>query len=560
MRNYRDIYEFWKNDSFFDEQTRAELAAISDEKEIEERFYRDLSFGTGGLRGIIGAGSNRMNRYTVRRASTGFARFLLDKFGEDAKKRGVAIARDSRNFSAEFAEETALTMCAMGIPAYLFDELSSTPLLSFTVRELGCVGGVVITASHNPKEYNGYKAYDETGCQLGVEDADAVIRCVDATEMTSTRLMDKSEALNKGLLHILGNDIVEKHLEAVQEQAHETDPAAKAALKIVYTPLHGCGNYPVREVLRRQAYSSVSVVEAQCVPDGNFPTVTSPNPEEKSALEMALAQARAESAELVLATDPDSDRIGIAVRDGEDFRLISGNQVGALLVDYVLTRRAERITPKTRLITTIVTSEFGRAAAALHGVKTDLVLTGFKHICGRMNEYAANGEAVPFMGYEESYGYLVGSYARDKDGILSAMLIAEMTAYYASLGKTLCDVLKELYAKTGYYLDTQSNYYFHGKEGAEKISAMNDKLRRMGKDLMPGIVEIKDYEAGIDGLPPSDVLKYFFEDGSWLAIRPSGTEPKIKIYYCMHAENREAAEDLLKDKKLRMDAFVDSFR
>lgn len=558
MSDYREKYEFWKNNKFFDEETRLELAAISDEKEIEERFYKDLEFGTGGLRGILGAGSNRMNKYNIRKATTGFGLFLLEKWGDEAKARGIAIGHDCRNYSPEFAREVALTMNALGIPAYLYPTLSATPLLSFTVRHLNCVGGVEITASHNPSIYNGYKAYDETGCQLGIEDADAVIAKVNAVDITKTVTMDYVTAIYSGMLKYLGSDVMEAYLSAVQEQANPTDAEAKAALKIVYTPLHGCGNYPVREVLKRQGFEHVSPVEAQCVADGSFPTVKSPNPEEKTALTMAIEQARNEGAELVLATDPDSDRIGIAVWDGEDFRLFSGNQTGAMIIDYVLTRRAESITDRTRLITTIVTSEFGPAVAASHGVKADLVLTGFKHICGKMNEYARNGKADPFMGYEESYGYLVGTYARDKDGVLAAMLIAEMAAYYKARGKSLCQVLEGLYERLGYYLDVQTSYYFQGKEGAEKINSINAGLRKVGKDLMPGITEIKDYAPGIDGLPAQDCLKYYFEDGSWIAIRPSGTEPKIKLYYCIHADDKAAAEAMLAEKKACMDAFVNA--
>jgi len=556
--NYRDTFEFWKNNTFFDAVDRAELASLTDEKEIEDRFYKDLEFGTAGLRGILGVGSNRMNKYIIRKATTGYGLFLLEKYGEEAKKRGIAVAHDCRNFSLEFARETALTMAALGIPVYLYEILSATPLLSFTVRDLHCVGGVVVTASHNPKIYNGYKVYDETGCQLNIEDADAVLIKVNATDITKTVVMEYAAAKAAGLLHILAEEEVERFMEAVQTQAHETDAEAKKNLKIVYTPLHGAGCMPVQEVLKRQGFGHVSPVAAQCIPDGNFPTVVSPNPEEKSALTMAIVQAKEEGAELVLATDPDSDRIGIAAWDPDlqDFRLFSGNQTGAMLVDYILTRRAGSITPKTRLVTTIVTSEFGPACAAAHGVPSDKVLTGFKHICGRMNQYEASGEAEVFMGYEESYGYMVGNYVRDKDGVLAAMLIAEMAAYYKALGKNLCQVLDGLYEKLGYYLDAQNSYYFQGKEGAEKIRSINAGLRSVGKGLMPGITEIKDYSAGIEGLPKSDVLKYFFEDGSWLAIRPSGTEPKIKLYYCIHAENKAAAEAMLKDKKACMDAFV----
>ena len=556
MGNYCETFEYWKNDPFFDDATRTELAALTDEREIEDRFYRDLEFGTGGLRGVMGAGTNRMNRYTVRRATTGFAQFLFDTYGDAAKTRGVAIAFDSRNHSREFAREAALTMAAAGIPAYLFTILSATPLLSFAVRHLGCAGGIVVTASHNPKEYNGYKAYDETGCQLGLEDAAAVIKRVEAVDITATRAMEEDAARAAGLYHEIGRDVLDAFEAAVETQAHELPAAARAALRIVYSPLHGTGNVPVREVLAHQGFTGIQVVSAQEQPDGNFSTVRSPNPEERDALRLAIEQAEREGADLVLGTDPDCDRVGIAVRGRDGFQLFSGNQTGALLVNYVLTRRAASLTPKSTLVKTIVTSEFGADIARKHGLQVVDTLTGFKFIGDRMNRYEKDGSHEFVMGYEESYGYLVGTHARDKDAVVASMLICEMAAYYLAQGKTLIDVLEELYQEYGMYLDALDSYTLKGKDGAERIHAISAELRRRGAALMEDVTELLDYTQGIGDLPKSDVLKYRFADGSWMAVRPSGTEPKIKVYYSVRRPTREEAEKTLAGRRAVMNALI----
>ena len=558
MGTYRETFEYWKNDPFFDEATRAELASLTDEREIEDRFYRDLEFGTGGLRGVMGAGTNRMNQYNVRRATTGFAQFLLDTYGDAAKTRGVAIAFDSRNRSQEFAHEAALTMAAAGIPAYLFTILSATPLLSFAVRHLGCAGGIVITASHNPKEYNGYKAYDETGCQLGLEDAAAVIDRVGAVDITATRVMDEDAARAAGLYHEIGREVLDAFEAAVETQAHELPAEARAALKIVYSPLHGTGNVPVREVLAHQGFTGVRIVAAQEKPDGNFSTVRSPNPEERDALRLAIEQAEAEGADLVLGTDPDCDRVGIAVRGKDGFQLFSGNQTGALLVNYVLTRRAAALNPKSTLVKTIVTSEFGADIAKKHGLQVVDTLTGFKFIGDRMNRYEKDGSQEFVMGYEESYGYLVGTHARDKDAVVASMLICEMAAYYLAQGKTLVDVLADLYEEYGMYLDVLDSYTLKGKDGAERIRAISAQLRQRGVSLMPDVTELLDYTQGVGDLPKSDVLKYRFADGSWMAVRPSGTEPKIKVYYSVRRPTREEAEQVLAERRAVMNALIDA--
>ena len=558
MANYRETFEFWKNDLFFDEETREELAALTDEKEIEERFYKDLEFGTGGLRGIMGAGSNRMNIYNVRRATQGFANYLLDTYGEDAKKRGVAIAFDSRNNSQLFAKAAACTMAAAGIPAYLFTILSATPLLSFAVRHLGCCGGIVVTASHNPKEYNGYKAYDETGCQLGLVDAKTVIDYVGKVEITATKAMDEDEAVKAGLIHYINKEVLDAFLETVETQAHELSAEARAALKVVYSPLHGTGNVPVRTVLAHQGFTGVSIVEEQELPDGDFSTVRSPNPEERDALRLAIEQAEAEGADLVLGTDPDCDRVGIAVRGKDGFQLFSGNQTGALLANYVLERRKDSLNEKSTLVKTIVTSEFGATIAKSYGLQVVDVLTGFKFIGDCMNRWEKDGSKEYVMGYEESYGYLVGTHARDKDAVVASMLICEMAAYYLAQGKTLVDVLEELYEKHGIFLDVLDSYTLKGLDGAERIKAISAELREKDVTLMPNIAELLDYTKGVADLPKSDVLKYFFTEGSWMAVRPSGTEPKIKVYYSIKAATRAEAEEILAARRAVMNALINA--
>ncbi|MBR3301435.1 MAG: phospho-sugar mutase [Firmicutes bacterium] len=559
MSDYKARYEFWKTNGFFDEATRAELAALTDEKEIEDRFYRDLEFGTGGARGLMGAGTNRFNSYNVRRISTGFAKYLLKAFGEDAKKRGVAVAFDTRNNSAEYARQTALTMCAAGIPAYLYTMTCPTPMLSFTVRQLNCVGGVIVTASHNTKEYNGYKAYDETGCQLYPYAADAVIAEVDKVDITSTVIMDEKEAADKGLLRYLGSEMMDRYVKAVEGEEDYITPGAKAALKAVYTPLHGAGLVPVTRVLKDLGYTGVSIVEAQTVPDGNFPTVTSPNPGDESAMQMAIKQAVAEGADIAIGSDPDADRIGMAIirKDGS-FRFLSGNQICAMLINYVLMRRKDKLKPNSCIITTVVTSEFGSDIARSYGLTAEEVLTGFKFIGERMNRLEESGEKTVEFGYEESNGCLIGDYVRDKDSATALMKICEMTAFYKAHGKNMDEVLEGLYKKHGYYLDHLDNYVFTGKEGAEKIASINRKLREIGTALSPDIETMKDFEKGVDGLPPSDVLKYWFRDGSWLAIRPSGTEPKTKVYYCIHDNDQKAAADNLAKKQKLIKDVIDS--
>jgi len=555
VSNYKEKFEFWKSNPFFDEETHAELNSLSDEKEIEDRFYKDLEFGTAGARGVMGAGTNRFNSYNVRRISTGFANYLIDKFGAAAKERGVAIAYDTRNNSSEYAKQTALTMCASGVPAHLYAYTCPTPMLSFAVRELNCVGGVIITASHNTKEYNGYKAYDNTGCQLYPDDADAVVAEVEKVDITKTVIMDEEEAISKGLLSIIDDDMMDRYIAAIKGEENGISAEIKAALKATYTPLHGSGFVPITRALSELGYTGVDTVSDQCTPDGNFPTVVSPNPGDESAMSMVIEKAKREDADIALGSDPDADRIGLAAKDHDgSFTFFSGNQICAMLIEYLLTVRKDRLKPNSCIITTVVTSELGSAIAKAHGLSVDEVLTGFKFIGALMNRYEKSGEKVVEFGYEESNGCLIGDYVRDKDAATAVMMICEMAAYYKAQGKTLCDALRDIYKKYGYYLDHLDSFEFAGKDGAEKITAINAKLRELGTSLSPDIESIKDFSIGSEDMPPSDVLKYWFKDGSWLAVRPSGTEPKIKIYYCIHDNDHEAASlNLQRKQKLILD-------
>ena len=538
-------YNLWRTDERFDEETRNELNKPMSNEEIEDRFWRDLEFGTGGLRGVMGAGTNRMNKYIIRKATKGFANYLLNKYGKNVK-RGVAIGYDSRNNSDTFAREAALVMCASGIPTFLFDYLVPTPTLSFTVRELGCVGGIVVTASHNPREYNGYKVYDSDGCQVLIEDANAIIEYVNAiTDIPAIEVACEKEARESGLLKSVDDSVYTKFCESVKKQAH--DVGEKSA-KIVYTPLHGTGNVPVRRVLSELGYD-VTVVDEQVEKNGDFPTVVSPNPENAEALSMGCKLCEEIGADLILGTDPDCDRVGIAVNTKDGMKLFTGNQVGALLVDYVIKMNKAELTEKSTVIKTIVTSELGAIIAKQNGLKVIETLTGFKFIGDKMNEFDKKGNGKFVIGYEESYGYLVGDHARDKDAVVASMLICEMACYYKNQGKTLVDVMDDIYNKYGYFLDKLDSYPLKGIDGVEKIQAIMKEMREKGASLMPNIAVVNDYTVGIDDLPKADVLKFVFEDSSWIAIRPSGTEPKIKVYYSVKGENKADAEKVLETRR-----------
>lgn len=514
--DYKEKYRQWL--SFADEDTREELLSVTDEKEIEDRFYKDLAFGTGGLRGVMGAGSNRMNRYTVGKATLGLARYLKSRNDGEIS---VALAYDTRNNSRYFAETAAGIFASQGIKVYIYDTVVPVPVLSFTTHYLGCTAGVMITASHNPKEYNGYKVYDSKGCQFCTEDAKNAIGFINnITDYSSIPFTNDSELIN-----YIGEKELSAFLAEVKKQSLYEE---KSDIKIVYTPLHGTGNIPVRRMLEGL---DVTVVKEQELPDGNFSTVRSPNPEEKDALTIAIEKAKEIGADLVLGTDPDCDRVGIAVKDGNDYKLFTGNQTGALLVKFVLTMKKAQLNPKSTLVKTIVTSDLGANIGKSFGLNIEETLTGFKYIGDKINKYEETGEREFVIGYEESYGYLVGTHARDKDAVVSSMLICQMAAWYKNQGKTLVDGLNEIYDEYGYYLDYLDSFVLKGKDGAEKIQCLMTYFREKGKDLFEGIEDVIDFSIGIRDLPKENVLKYIFNDGSWMAVRPSGTEPKIKVYY-----------------------------
>lgn len=524
--DYREKYQQWL--SFLDPQSKEELEKITDEKELEDRFYKDLAFGTGGLRGIMGIGSNRMNRYTVGKATFGLAHYLQSK---NSGELSVVIAYDSRNNSSDFARIAAGIFAFCGFKVYLFSYLVPVPVLSFSTHYLGCTAGVMITASHNPKEYNGYKVYDSKGCQFCTEDAKGAIGCINAIEdFTSIPFSDDHENIT-----MIGDQVLDAFLSEVKKQSLYEE---KSDLKIVYTPLHGTGNIPVRRVLEGM---DVSVVKSQELPDGNFSTVRSPNPEEKDALNIAIQQAKEMEADLVLGTDPDCDRVGIAVRDGGEYKLFTGNQTGALLVNFVLTMKKEQLNSKSTLVKTIVTSELGANIARKFGLNIEETLTGFKYIGDKINHYEETGDGEFVIGYEESYGYLVGTHARDKDAVVSSMLICQMAAWYKNQGKTLVDALNDIYSEYGYYLDALDSFVLKGKDGAEKIQHLMTVFRSEGAAMFDGVEKIIDYSTGVGDLPKENVLKYIFTDGSWMAVRPSGTEPKIKVYYSIQDKDRESA-------------------
>ena len=524
--SYKEKYNQWLT---FDEETRKELEAITDEKEIEDRFYKELAFGTGGLRGIMGAGTNRMNKYTVGKATFGLANYLKSTNEGEIK---VALAYDSRNNSAAFAKVAAGIFASCGFKVYLYETLVPVPVLSFTTAHLGCTAGVMITASHNPKEYNGYKVYDSKGCQLCTDDAKAAIGFIN--EITDFSVIPFSDS-DEGIEYI-GQAVLEDYYKELEKQSLYTEASD---LKIVYTPLHGTGNLPVRRMIDGM---NVTIVKEQEMPDGNFSTVRSPNPEEKDALTIAIEKAKEIGADLVFGTDPDCDRVGIAVKDGDNYVLFTGNQTGALLVNFVLTMKKASLNEKSTLVKTIVTSELGANIGRAFGLQIEETLTGFKYIGDKMNKYEASGEQEFIIGYEESYGYLVGTHARDKDAVVSSMLICQMAAWYKNRGMTLVDGLNEIYAEYGYYLDHLDSFTLKGKDGAEKIQQLMVYFRNKGTDLFEGISEVMDFEKGVRDLPKENVLKYLWDDGSWMAVRPSGTEPKIKVYYSIQEKTKELSQ------------------
>lgn len=547
-------YEQWLNDPFFDETTRKELEALNDEKEIEDRFYCDLKFGTGGLRGVMGAGTNRMNKYTVGKATAGLGKYLLDTYGAEAcRDRGVAVGYDTRNNSELFSHTAANVLSGMGIRVFLHAHACPTPQLSFSVKFWNALAGVVVTASHNPKEYNGYKVYDEFGCQLVPWQVKQVISYINAITDYHTINFTGDDSL------ISMADVTDNFVAAVLKQSRYEDSAAKQNLKIIYTPLHGTGNVPMQKTLHLDGFTQIDTVAEQVNPDGDFPTVVSPNPEDPHALELGIAQAKHTGADIVLGTDPDSDRVGIAVKAAGGYQLMTGNQIGALLMKFILNHTDMSKYLHPAVIKTAVTSELGADIARKHGVTVFSTLTGFKFIGEKITQFEQakrNGNKEQdydfLFGYEESYGYLAGTHARDKDAVVSGMLICEMAAKAKANGKTLLDEINEIYEEYGYYRDAMDSFTLKGKDGLEEIASMMSALRAAGSPF-EGTVSVTDFsspvnaEAGFGILPLSNVLKYVLKDGSWIAVRPSGTEPKIKIYYSIRGEDQLAAE-----KKLEM--------
>lgn len=556
-----ELYLQWKNEEL-PAYLKEELEQIEgDAGAIEDRFYQYLSFGTAGMRGKLGAGTNRMNIYTVRRAAEGLACYI-DSQGEAAKKRGVVIAYDTRHFSYEFAVETARVLGAHRISSYLYKKPRPTPQLSFTVRELNAFAGVVITASHNPKEYNGFKVYGEDGAQLVPRAAEAIVHYMEQIEsLFAIEVADLNQLEAQGLLHWILEEYDEKYLVNLLA-LKETDDLA-CDLNIVYTPLHGTGLVPVANALKAFGLKNVHVVEAQAVQDGSFPTVAYPNPEDPAAFQLAMELGKKTGADLLLATDPDADRLGVAVWNGENYELLTGNQIGALLLHFVLEmKKAQGTLPANGvMVKTIVTAEMGAAIAQQYGVRTINTLTGFKYIAEKIAEFEKNGEYTFLFGYEESYGYLIKPFVRDKDAVQAAVKVAEMAAYYAAKGKTLSDVLEELYSEFGYYREALVSKVFEGKDGQEQMKAILDGLRNELPKELAGVpvVRVEDYLKGAafvsDGttealaLPKENVLKFVLADGSWVAIRPSGTEPKCKYYFGVVKESREEAEAFLERLK-----------
>ena len=552
MTSYQNTYQEWLSSQYFDDETKNELLKIkNDEKEIEDRFYKNLEFGTGGLRGVIGAGTNRINKYTVRRATYGLANYILEKCGEEGKAKGVVIAYDSRYKSEEFSTEAAKTLAACGIKAYIFDSLRPTPQLSFALRHLGCVAGIVITASHNPPEYNGYKVYWTDGGQVCPDIAKEIITEVNKIEDYSK--IPTTDSNNK-LIVTLDETVDTAFCDAVKKQVINQKLINKVGkdIKIIFTPIHGTGNLPIRRVLSEVGFKNVSVVKEQEMPDSNFSTVAYPNPEEKEVFDIAIEMAKTDGADIIIGTDPDCDRVGVVVKDNDgEYIVLNGNQVGSLLVDYVMSNKVEEIKEmhNPMIVKTIVTSELGAEIAKSYNVGCVDTLTGFKFIGEKIHQYEKDNSATFIMGYEESYGYLVGTHARDKDGVVSALLISEMAAYYYDKGMTLYEGLQEVYKKYGYYREELQSITLKGIDGMEQIKSIMNTFRTSNIEEIAGIkvAELKDYSQGIDNLPKSDVLKFILKDNSWIAVRPSGTEPKIKFYYGCNGSEKAVVDNKLEE-------------
>ena len=557
---YLEEYKKWLSDPYFDEDTRKELEDIKDnDKEIKERFFKDLEFGTGGLRGILGAGINRMNIYTVRRATQGLANYIIKQNGQD---KGVAIAYDSRRMSPQFALQAALCLAANNINAYLFDSLRPTPELSFAVRELGCIAGIVITASHNPPEYNGYKVYWEDGAQITYpKDVEIIHEVNTIKDLSEVKTISQEEAVNKGLLRIVGKDIDDKYIECLKKLVINPVNSEGRNINIVYTPLNGTGNMPVRRILKELGFKNVYIVPEQENPDSEFTTVGYPNPEDPSVFELAKELAEEVNGDIILATDPDADRLGVQVRDKNgEFVLLNGNMTGALIAEYIFSQKARKgLLPKnSALIKTIVTGNLSKRIAEEYNATLIEVLTGFKYIGEQIKLFEETGSNEFMFGYEESYGYLIGTHSRDKDAIASAMILCEAAAYYKSQGISLYEQMDNIYKKYGYFKEKTVSVTLKGIEGMEKIKDIMEGYRKNPPKAIGDyrVLRYRDYLAETitdnksgkvmpTGLIKADVLYYEMNDDAWCAIRPSGTEPKIKFYFGVRGISRDDAEDKL---------------
>ena len=559
--DYKKLYEEWLDNPYFDDKTKAELKAIAeDENEIKERFYMDLEFGTAGLRGVIGAGTNRMNIYVVRKTTQGLANYI-ESVG--AKGKGVAIAHDSRRMSPEFAKEAALCLAANGIKAYIFESLRPTPELSYAVRKLGCVAGINITASHNPPEYNGYKVYWEDGAQITPpHDSGIMDEVKKVTDYSNVKTMDEKEAIKAGVYEVIGKEIDDAYMEELKSQVLHMDAISKMAgeLKIVYSPLHGTGNIPVRRVLKELGFDNVYVVKEQELPDGEFPTVSYPNPEAEEAFELGLKLAKEVDADIVLATDPDADRLGVRVKDSRtgEYHTLTGNMSGCLLAEYEISQKKELqgLPDDGALIKTIVTTNMANAIARHYDIRLIEVLTGFKYIGQQILGFEKNKRGTYLFGFEESYGCLIGTYARDKDAIVATMALCEAAAYYKTQGKNLWDAMIDMYEKYGYYKDDIQSVTLKGIEGLAKIQSILNTLRKEPPTEIGGyqVVSARDYkrdtitdletgEVTPTGLPSSNVLYYDLTDDAWVCVRPSGTEPKVKFYYGIKGTSLSDADE-----------------
>jgi phosphoglucomutase len=551
--DYLKEYNMWLDNDYFDEETKKELREIKDnDMEIQERFYKELEFGTGGLRGVIGAGNNRMNIYTVRKATQGLANYIKIS-GQEAIDKGVVIAYDSRYMSPEFADEAALVLNANGIKAYVFESLRPTPELSFAVRELGAIAGIVVTASHNPSEYNGYKVYWEDGAQITTpKDVEIIDEVKKVTDYKDVKSIDKETASKEGLYNVIGEEIDDRYIEELKKQIINPEAIKKASedFSIVYTPLHGTGNIPVRRILDEIGFKNVNVVGEQELPDSNFSTVSYPNPEDIKAFKLAIKLGKEKNADVILATDPDADRLGVLVKKDDDYVALTGNMIGVLLLDYILSQKKanNKLPENGAVIETIVSTDMASVIADSYNVKLFKVLTGFKYIGEKIKVFKEEGSYEYLFGFEESYGCLIGTHARDKDAVVATMMVCELGAYYKLKGLTLYDALINVYEKYGYYKETLESITLKGIEGVNKIKHILSTLRNVPPKDINGIkvIEAVDYLEDTE-LPKSNVLYYTLENGSWFCVRPSGTEPKIKFYFGIKDSSNDEADKHLEE-------------